>query len=61
MAAARERGEAGAARLQELQRVSAALGQLFGVVEGADAAPASQVVSAVRDAVAAADRALARP
>jgi photosystem II stability/assembly factor-like uncharacterized protein len=61
VAAARERGEAGAARLQELQRVSAALGQLFGVVEGADAAPASQVVSAVRDAVAAADRALARP
>ena len=61
VAAARERGEAGAARLQELQRMSATLGQLFGVVEGADAAPASQVVSAVREAVAAADRALARP
>jgi hypothetical protein len=61
LAAARSRGEAGAARAQDLQRLSATLAQLFGIVEGADVAPTSQVQSAVRDAVAATERALSPP
>jgi hypothetical protein len=58
LTAARGRGDAGAAKAQELQRISAALAQLFGQVEGADVAPTSQLTAAVRDAIAAADRAL---
>ncbi|HTM34858.1 MAG TPA: hypothetical protein VL263_26305 [Vicinamibacterales bacterium] len=58
LAAARSRGEAGAARAQELQRLSATLSQLFGVIEGADVAPTSQAVAAVEDVLAAVDRAL---
>ena len=60
-AAARARGTAGAPRAQELQRVSGTLAQLFGMVEGADVAPTSQLVAAVRDAVATAERLVAQP
>jgi hypothetical protein len=35
------------------------LGQLFGLIEGADVAPTTQAVAAVQDAIAALDRALA--
>jgi photosystem II stability/assembly factor-like uncharacterized protein len=59
LAGARSQGDTGAARAQELQRLLVPLGQLFGIVEGADVAPTRQVVEAVRDAVAALDRALA--
>jgi hypothetical protein len=58
LAAARSRGAAGAARAQELQRLSGTLAQLFGLIEGADAAPTSQAAAAVDEALAAADRAL---
>jgi photosystem II stability/assembly factor-like uncharacterized protein len=61
MAAARSRGDAGATRAQELQRMSGTLAQLFGTVEGADVAPTSQLVSAVREAVSAAEQASAQP
>lgn len=61
VAAARARGEATATRVQELQRLAGSLAQLFGQVEGADVAPSSQLAAAVREAVTAADRALAQP
>jgi hypothetical protein len=61
LTAARGRGDAGATRAQELQRLSATLAQLLGIVEGADVAPTTHVQSAVGDAVAATERALTPP
>jgi photosystem II stability/assembly factor-like uncharacterized protein len=58
LAAARARGDAGASRAQELQRLSGTLTQLFGVIESADVAPTTQTAAAVDDALAAVDRAL---
>jgi hypothetical protein len=58
VAAALARGEAGATRAQQLQQLSATLTQLFGVVEGADAAPTSQAVSAIDETITAVERAL---
>jgi photosystem II stability/assembly factor-like uncharacterized protein len=58
LAAALARGEAGATRAQQLQQLSATLTQLFGVVEGADAAPTSQAVSAIDETITAVERAL---
>ncbi len=60
LAAARAQGGAGQASLPELQRLMAALVQLFGLVEGADAVPTDQAVAAVKDTLAALD-ALAGP
>jgi hypothetical protein len=59
LAAARSRGEAGASRAQDLQRLSGTLTQLFGIVEGADVAPTTQAVAAIDEALAGVDRALA--
>ena len=59
LAAARSRGEAGASRAEALQRLSATLTQLFGIIEGADVAPTTQAVAAVDEALAAVERALA--
>jgi hypothetical protein len=61
LTAARGRAEAGATRAQELQRLSATVAQLFGIVEGADVAPTTQVESAVREALAAVEKALVTP
>ena len=44
---------------QDLQRNMGALGQLFGLIEGADVAPTTQAVAAVQEAIAALDRTLA--
>ena len=55
----RAQGDAGQARTQDLQRQMGALGQLFGLIEGADVAPTTQAVAAVQEAIAALDRTLA--
>jgi hypothetical protein len=59
LVAARSRGEAGAARAQELQRLTGTLTQLFGVIESADLAPTTQAVAAVEEMLAAVERVLA--
>ena len=55
----RAQGDAGQARTQDLQRQMGGLGQLFGLIEGADVAPTTQAVAAVQEAIAALDRTLA--
>jgi hypothetical protein len=55
LAAARAQGSGGQAAAQELQRLMSTLVQLFGLVEGADAAPTSQAAAAARDALATLD------
>jgi photosystem II stability/assembly factor-like uncharacterized protein len=55
---ARAQGDAGQKLAQELQRHMGALGQLFGLVEGADVAPTTQAVTAVQEAIAALERTL---
>ena len=55
----RAQGDAGQTRTQELQRQMGGLGQLFGLIEGADVAPTTQAVAAVQEAIAALDRTLA--
>jgi photosystem II stability/assembly factor-like uncharacterized protein len=52
-------GDAGEKLTQDLQRHMGALGQLFGLIEGADVAPTTQAVAAVQEAIAALDRTLA--
>ncbi len=56
---ARAQGDAGQTRTQDLQRQMGGLGQLFGLIEGADVAPTTQAVAAVQEAIAALDRTLA--
>ena len=55
----RAQGDAGQTRTQELQRQMGGLGQLFGLIEGADVAPTTQAAAAVQEAIAALDRTLA--
>ena len=54
--AARAQGEPGRARAQDLQRAWGSLVQLYAQVEGADAAPTTQLRAAVAAAVTAIDR-----
>jgi hypothetical protein len=56
----RAQGAAGQKLTQELQRQTGAIGQLFGLIEGADVAPTTQAAAAVQEAIALLDRTMAQ-